>query len=75
MNLKAIMSGARTIIPMIPSIKAAIFADGKFKPKRAVILLAFLITIGGMIHLIGVDETKEAVEMVDEISDTVGYGE
>lgn len=63
------------ILPFLPNIKSAIFSDGVFKPKRAAVLLTFMVTIGGMVYVLGVEDTEAIIEMTDEISDSIGYGE
>lgn len=58
-----------------PSIKGAIFSDGKFKPKRAVILLVGFVLITGSMYFFGADNTEVAIELLDDLSDSMGYAE
>jgi len=32
-----------------------------------------MITLGGLVQFIGLENTREVVEMIDEISDAIGY--
>ena len=58
-----------------PTLKSWIFADGKFSPKRALILLITLVVLFLGIHFIGVENVTSAVDMLDEVSDVIGYEE
>ncbi|AUR84118.1 TMhelix containing protein [Vibrio phage 1.049.O._10N.286.54.B5] len=58
---------------MIPMIKQFIFSDGKFNVKRSLVLLAFLIVTGFMTYGIGIDNTTEVIDLLDEVSDVIGY--
>lgn len=62
-------------VKFLPKIKGAIFADGKFSLKRAIILLVSLAILVGSIWLIGVDNTIIATDILDDISDSIGYEE
>lgn len=62
------------LLSAVPKIKSWIFADGKFTPVRALILLAFLIVIMLGYNYLGIEETNMAVEALDEASDVIGYG-
>ena len=61
------------VVKIIPKVKSWFFADGKFNPVRSlIILVAFVLIMFGYAYL-GVDETNQAIEGVDEISDIIGY--
>jgi len=57
------------------SIKSWIFADGKFQKTRAIILLAGFAMISASMYFFGAENTKEAIELLDQFSDIVGYAE
>lgn len=58
-----------------PSIKSWVFADGKFQKSRAIILLLGFCLISASMYFFGVDNTAIALDMLDELSDIVGYVE
>lgn len=62
-------------IGILPSLKGWIFADGKFKPIRALILLASFIVLLFSINYFGAAEVEIALDMLDEVSDIIGYAE
>ena len=63
------------LLSIVPKIKGLIFADGKFKPKRGLLLLVFFVGILLGYKYVGVDETHQAIDALDEVSDVIGYGE
>jgi hypothetical protein len=65
----------KTLIGAGPSIKSAIFSDGKFKQKRAVILLVGFVLITGSMYFFGADNTEMAIDLLDDLSDSMGYAE
>lgn len=58
-----------------PKLKSWLFADGKFQPTRALYLLLFFVALGGMVYFIGPEQTEVVVDMLDDVSDIVGYVE
>lgn len=58
-----------------PKLKSWLFADGKFQPARALYLLLFFVALGGMVYFIGPEQTEVVVDMLDDVSDIVGYAE
>ena len=58
---------------LLPKLKEMIFSDGKFKPTRALYLALFFVLVAVSIKLIGVEATEQAIEVLDEISDLIGY--
>ncbi|AUR86166.1 TMhelix containing protein [Vibrio phage 1.083.O._10N.286.52.B9] len=73
MNTKSMLTVIKASIPMIPMVKQFIFSDGKFNIKRSVVLFAFLIAIGVMTYAIGIDNTTEVIDLLDDVSDVIGY--
>lgn len=63
------------IVSALPSIKGWIFSDGKFKPSRAVVLIVMAVLLGLSYHHLGKDGTESVIEMLDDVSDIVGYAE
>lgn len=62
-------------VKLAPYLKGMIFADGKFAPKRALSLaVLMIITIIG-VKFIGADQMEVVVDLVDELSDVIGYSE
>ena len=72
MNIKSLLVGLKMAIPFIGDFKKVIFVDGKFNPTRAIMIFVFLITIIISISYIGVDNTSDAVDLLDDISDVIG---
>lgn len=70
MNMKA---GVQLLIGLAPSLKGWIFADGKFKPLRGLILLGFFVILTFTVCLVGLDNTAIIIEMLDDVSDILGY--
>lgn len=65
----------KTVVGFLPSFKQAFFADGKFQPQRALILVAALVILGIGYHFLGADGLKFVIDMLDEVSDVIGYEE
>ena len=72
MNIKGVLVGLKMLLPLIGDLKQMLFIDGKFNPIRAFYLILFLIILIDSISFIGVDDTNEAIDMLDEISDVIG---
>lgn len=72
MNIKGMFVGLKILLPLIGDLKQILFIDGKFKPIRAFYLILFLIILIYSISFIGVDDTNDAIDMLDEISDVIG---
>ena len=66
-------AAVKLFIGLAPNLKGWIFADGKFKPLRALILLGFFAIITFTVWLLGMDNTAIIIEMLDDISDILGY--
>jgi len=58
---------------ILPKLKSYIFADGKFRKDRAVILLITLFLLILSIKLFGIETVITSIEMLDEVSDILGY--
>lgn len=56
-----------------PGIKSWIWADGKFKLSRAVVLIAALLILSVMYHYLGDKGVAAVLAHLDEISDIIGY--
>ena len=63
------------VVPVLGSIKSAIFSDGKFHVKRALILLAFTVILGLGVWLIGPEGMHETLRLLGEVSDSIGHVE
>lgn len=60
---------------LLPKIKKWIFPDGKFKETRALILILFFIVIIVSVHTVGFSNVETAINLLDEVSDIIGYSE
>lgn len=58
-----------------PSIKSWIFADGKFSRNRAITLIGALALLCAAIYFVGAENVAIAVDMLDDVSDIIGYEE
>lgn len=72
MNIKSILN---VFLAVGPSVKSWIFSDGKFVPKRAIILIVTLVLLTLGTHFFGEETVNSAVDALDEISDVIGYGD
>ncbi len=61
------------VITKASDIKKAVFSDGKFSPKRAAIMILAFIVIIVSIEIVGVERVEMAVELLDSVSDAIGY--
>ena len=61
------------LVKHLPNVKAWIFADGKFNPKRALILLLVMGFVAFLVHTLGFEQTAQVIELTDEVSDLIGY--
>lgn len=75
MNPKSLSFILNTIVSVGPKLKSWVFADGKFQPARALYLLLFFIALGVMAYVLGPEQTEVVVDMLDDVSDIVGYVE
>ncbi len=58
---------------LLPTIKGAVFSNGKFEPKRAGMLLAGSVLLGVSVHFLGAENTAFVVDQLDDVSDIIGY--
>lgn len=65
----------KMVLPFLPNLKQAIFSDGKFAPKRALVLFVFMVLIGLLVNFVGVENTEQIIEFTDEVSDMIGYSD
>lgn len=65
----------RLALSILPSLKGWIFADGKFKPIRALILLVSFVVLLFSVNYFGAADVEIALDMLDEVSDIIGYSE
>lgn len=61
------------LLPKLKGIKGWLFADGVFKKDRAIILVVALVVLLVAINVLGVQTTTIAIELLDELSDIIGY--
>lgn len=66
---------AKTIASIGPKLKGWVFADGKFQKTRAGMLLVGFALVALSIHLIGPENTAIALNLLDSLSDMIGYVE
>lgn len=66
---------AKLAVGLLPKVKGMIFSDGKFNLKRALILLVGGAVIGAGVYFLGYDNTAAALDLLDELSDMIGYVE
>jgi hypothetical protein len=62
-------------VKLLPSLKSAVFSDGIFKPTRAAYLIAFFIVLAITYTTMGPEATADVVELLDDVSDVIGYAE
>jgi hypothetical protein len=60
---------------LVPKLKGAIFSDGVFKPRRAAVMVVFFIVLAITYTVLGPEGTADIVEMLDDVSDSIGYAE
>ena len=65
----------KMVTGIAPKIKGWIFADGKFQKTRAVILLVGFGLIALSVEYFGAANTQISLELLDALSDMVGYVE
>lgn len=75
MNLRAVSLLAKPAIAVAGKIKQFVWSDGVFKPKRALALAGLLVIIIFGIYLIGAENMVIAVDLLDDVSDSIGYAE
>lgn len=63
----------RLLLGVLPSLKGWLWADGKFVPQRALVLLGAGVGLGVSLYFLGTENTQVLVELLDEVSDIVGY--
>lgn len=63
----------RAITMIGPSLKSWVFADGKFKLNRALVLVGLLLILTIMYQVVGQEGVTFIVSMLDELSDVIGY--
>ena len=63
------------VVPMLTKLKGAIFADGKFSPKRAGVVLASIILVALLSTQFSPQDIEVILEHADEVSDMIGYVE
>lgn len=71
-SIAKIISG---VIKIAPMVKQWIFSDGKFNINRALILLAFFIALLAGCYFLGVDTVSQTIDMLDDVSDQIGYSQ
>lgn len=66
---------AKLAVGLLPKVKSMIFSDGKFNLKRALVLLIGGGVIGTGVYFLGYDNTAAVLDLLDELSDMIGYAE
>lgn len=56
-----------------PGLKSWVFADGKFNLHRALVLVVMLVILTVMYKVVGPEGVTFIVDMLDELSDAIGY--
>ncbi len=75
MNIKLFSVILNATTKIAPKLKSYNFSDGKFNKTRGAYLLAFMIALGTMAYFLGVEQTEQVVEMLDDVSDVIGHME
>lgn len=75
MALLAKIKALSGIVSAAKGVKGMIFADGKFKPERAAMLGCVLVILLVAMNFMEYEEVASAVQLLDEVSDVVGYQE
>lgn len=65
----------KLVTSIAPKLKGWIFADGKFQKTRAVILLVGFGLIMLSVEYFGAANTQISLELLDALSDMIGYVE
>lgn len=61
------------LLNILPNIKGWLWADGKFSLRRGLTLLGAGAGLGASIYFLGAENTTILVDMLDDISDIIGY--
>ncbi|EIE5877630.1 hypothetical protein LDV99_004568 [Vibrio parahaemolyticus] len=69
------MKGLIRFIPLLKNLKSMVFADGKYRLDRAVVIVVLLCIVMSLVHVFGYEQTVQGIELVDELSDVIGYVE
>lgn len=67
------MAKLQMLLNILPGIKGWLWADGKFSTRRGVTLIGAGIGLGAGIYFLGAENTAILVDMLDDISDIIGY--
>lgn len=62
-------------ISILPKIKSWIYADGKFNLERALLLAFMFVVLLVAVQYFPVKDIWLALEMLDEVSDIIGYSD
>ncbi len=66
---------ANVVAKIGPKVKGWIFADGKFQKTRAIIMLVGFGLIALSVECFGAANTQISLELLDALSDMIGYVE
>lgn len=72
MNFKFIAKALGMFKGIAPAVKAFVFADGKFRKDRAIILLVAFVLIMLSVNFMGAATVEQSIELLDDFSDVIG---
>lgn len=61
------------LVPLLSNLKALIWADGKFRLDRSIVLLCTLILLVISLRYVTPTELEFIIELLDDVSDILGY--
>ena len=67
------MNKLKVLLGFVPKLKQYIFADGVFKKDRAIILMVSFIMLLVAIQIFGIDKVLLGIDLLDDLSDILGY--
>ena len=73
MNPTGIARVLTAVIKIAPLVKGWIFSDGKFNLQRSIMLLLFFVALMVGVYVMGVDTVSDTVDILDDVSDQLGY--
>lgn len=75
MNPRLLVNVVSIFTSIAPKIKGWIFADGKFQPTRAAVILIALAMLMLGTTFMEPEEMKAVTDALDDVSDMIGYAE
>lgn len=72
MKLGLIVPIVNAVKSLVPTARAFLFSDGKFRADRALLLLFFFAAICVAVYFLGPQQVADAVDILDDVSDILG---